>query len=46
MGTPPERAGALALLVAGGILVYAALAHVTGAARLRALRELLRGGNE
>jgi putative peptidoglycan lipid II flippase len=42
-GTTPERVGALALLVVGGIVFYAAIAHVTDAARLGALRELLRG---
>ena len=36
------RSGALALLVAGGVVLYTAVAHVTGAARLGALLALAR----
>jgi putative peptidoglycan lipid II flippase len=40
-GAPPERIGALAALVAGGLLAFAGLAHVSGAARFGELRGLL-----
>jgi len=41
-GTQSVRILALAVLVAGGLVVYAALAQATGAARLGELRALLR----
>ena len=45
-GTTLERTGTLALLVAGGIVLYAAVAHFTGAARLSTLSESLRSNKE
>jgi len=45
-GTTLERTGTLALLVVGSTVLYAALAHFTGAGRLSTLIESLRGDKE
>ncbi len=44
-GTVAVRAGALLLLVAGGVLAYAAAAIASGAIALHDLREMLRGSS-
>ena len=43
-GTGTERIASLAGVVLGGVILYAALAHFSGAARLGELRGLMRGG--
>ena len=41
----PIRAGALAVVVGAGIVSFFGFAHITGAARLGALRAMLVRGN-